>query len=69
MGLARDDTVGDEADLVADRAEDDPDAERAAGPLERLLERLADLLRDEDELPQHRLRDRSFRLSYNDLTS
>jgi hypothetical protein len=69
MGAAGDDTVGDEADLVADRAEDDPGAEGASRLVERLLELLADLLRDEDELPQNRFRDRLFRLSYNDLTS
>ena len=59
----------DEA-LVADRVQDDPDAERASGARHGVLERLAHRLGREDEIAADRLRFvTGITLIRNDLTS
>jgi hypothetical protein len=55
VGVTREHAVRDDA-LVLDRAEDDPRPERAAGALQHVLERLAYLLRREDEIAPERFR-------------
>jgi hypothetical protein len=63
------DAVRDEA-LVADRVQDDPDAERAAGDGHDVLERLAHGLGREDEIAAERLHlVTRIHLISNDLTS
>jgi hypothetical protein len=54
VGSGREDTVRNEA-LVADRVEDDPDAERAARALHHALEGLPQVLGREHEIAPDRL--------------
>jgi hypothetical protein len=67
--MAREDAMRDEA-LVADRVQDDPDAERASGVCHDILERLAHRLGREDEIAADRLHFvTGITLIRNDLTS
>jgi len=69
VGMAGEDAMRDEA-FVADRVQDDPDAERAAGTGHDVLECLAHGLGREDEIAAERLRFVTrIPLSSNDLTS